>query len=396
MNFIKINHTLMANALLELLLVTAILILCLPMADGLLQEKPRSVPSTLSSDVSSGIPSNGPSDIPSDASGDHPSALPSAIPSDLSSSIPSTSPSVIPSNIESGTPSNIPSDLPSNKSSDVPSLIPSIVPSSGPSDVLSLLPSDMPSDASSDHPSALPSTASSPNPEVVNLGTAGNFAILSKSGVTTTGLTSVTGDMGTSPIAGTALTGFGLVADSSNTFSTSNLVTGNIYAADYGSDTPAMLTVAVLDMQAAYVDAAGRPSPDHTELGAGSIEGLTLERGIYKWSTNVGFTDSVTFHGSPTDVWIMQTSGSLIVDSGARMILTGGAKAENIFWQIAGQTTLGTTSHVEGVFLCQTSITFQTGSSMNGAALAQTAVTIDSATIVKKSVCDADVGCEES
>mmetsp|Transcript_26975 Transcript_26975/g.25835 ORF Transcript_26975/g.25835 Transcript_26975/m.25835 type:complete len:292 (-) Transcript_26975:1-876(-) len=291
MNFIKINHTLMANALLELLLVTAILILCLPMADGLLQEKHGSLRRQLDEDPP-------------------------------------------------------------------PPLL-----------------------------------------AVVNLLTAGKFAVLSKTGVTTTSSTnptSVTGDMGTSPIAGTALTGFGLVADSSNTFSTSNLVTGNIYAADYGSDTPAMLTVAVLDMQAAYVDAAGRPSPDHTELGAGSIEGLTLERGIYKWSTNVGFTDSVTFHGSPTDVWIMQTSGSLIVDSGARMILTGGAKAENIFWQIAGQTTLGTTSHVEGVFLCKTLIAFKTGSSMNGAALAQTAVTIDSATIVKKSVCDADVGCEES
>jgi len=347
---------------------------------------PSIVPSSGPSDVLSLLPS----DMPSDASSDHPSALPSAIPSDLSSSIPSTSPSVIPSYIpsdvqsviSSGEPSNVPSTLPSS----LPSTLSSITPSDVSSGIPSNGPSDIPSDASGDHPSALPSTASSPNPEVVNLGTAGNFAILSKSGVTTTGLTSVTGDMGTSPIAGTALTGFGLVADSSNTFSTSNLVTGNIYAADYGSDTPAMLTVAVLDMQAAYVDAAGRPSPDHTELGAGSIEGLTLERGIYKWSTNVGFTDSVTFHGSPTDVWIMQTSGSLIVDSGARMILTGGAKAENIFWQIAGQATIGTSSHVEGIILSKTIIALQTGSSMNGAALSQTAVNMDAATVVKSSV----------
>ena len=97
-----------------------------------------------------------------------------------------------------------------------------------------------------------------------------------------------------------------------------------------------------------------------------------------------------------TDVWILQISGDVTVGNGARVVLTGGAKAENIFWQIAGQTTLGTTSHVEGVYLLQTSIAFQTGSSMNGAALAQTAVTIDTATIVKISVCDADVGCEES
>ena len=86
---------------------------------------------------------------------------------------------------------------------------------------------------------------------VVNLLTAGQFAVLSKTGVTTpssTNPTSVTGDMGTSPIVATALTGFGLVADSTNTFSKSTLVTGNIYAADFESPTPNMLTVAVLDM----------------------------------------------------------------------------------------------------------------------------------------------------
>ena len=239
----------------------------------------------------------------------------------------------------------------------------------------------------------------SPLPAVVSLLTAGNFAVLSKAGITTTSSTtptSVTGNIGTSPIAATAMTGFGLIADSSNTFSKSTFVTGNVYAADFTSPTPNMLTVAVLDMQAAYTDAAGRPDPDYVEIGAGTIEGLTLEPGISKWGTDVGFTSSVTFNGTSTDVWILQISGDVTVGNGARVVLTGGAKAENIFWQIAGQTTLGTTSHVEGVFLCQTSITFQTGSSMNGAALAQTAVTIDTSTIVKMSVCDADVGCEES
>jgi len=238
-----------------------------------------------------------------------------------------------------------------------------------------------------------------PAPAVVNLLTAGKFAVLSKSGVTTTSSTnptSVTGDMGTSPIAATAMTGFGLIADSTNKFSKSTLVTGNVYAADYAIPTPNMLTVAVLDMQAAYTDAAGRPDPDYVEIGAGTIEGLTLGPGLYKWGKGVGFTSSVTFNGTSTDVWILQIAGDVTVGSGASVVLIGSAKAENIFWQIAGQTTLGTTSHVEGVFLCQTSITFQTGSSMNGAALAQTAVTIDSATIVKKSVCDADVGCIES
>eukprot|EP00979_Chaetoceros_neogracilis_P011784 scaffold2974_cov288-Chaetoceros_neogracile.AAC.2 len=232
----------------------------------------------------------------------------------------------------------------------------------------------------------------------VKLLTAGRFAVLTKTGVTTTGSsTSLTGDMGTSPIKAAAITGFGLITDPSDTtFSTSSLVTGDVFASDYTSPTPNMLTVAVLDMQAAYVDAAGRPDPDYTELGAGNIEGFTLDPGLYKWGTDVGFTNSLTFDGNATDIWILQIDGDVKVGSGATVALSGGAKAENIFWQIAGKADLGTTSHVEGVFLCSTAITFKTGSSMNGAALAQTAVTLDSAVIVKESVCDADVGCVEN
>src|ERR1700693_2682724 len=103
-------------------------------------------------------------------------------------------------------------------------------------------------------------TAAGPSP--VNLRTAGNFAILTETGITTTGTTTVVGDMGVSPIAATAMTGFGLIADSTNTFSTSSLVTNKIYAADYAPPTPAKMTTAISDMATAFTDAAGRTSPD--------------------------------------------------------------------------------------------------------------------------------------
>merc|ERR1712195_97222 len=113
----------------------------------------------------------------------------------------------------------------------------------------------------------------------------------------------------------------------------------------------------------------------------GIIEGMTLAPGLYKWGSNVGFTSSLTFEGMATDVWILQMTGDLIVGAGAKVILSGDAKAENIFWQVAGSTTLHTTAHMEGTILCATAIDFQTGSSLNGRALAQTAVTLDAATI---------------
>merc|ERR1712195_56941 len=103
----------------------------------------------------------------------------------------------------------------------------------------------------------------------VVLGTAADFAVLTKSGVTTTGVTSVKGDMGTSPIAATAITGFTLIMDSSKTHSTSALVDGKIYAASYTSPTPSKMTTAISDMETAYTDAASRVNPDELDVQVG-------------------------------------------------------------------------------------------------------------------------------
>lgn len=215
----------------------------------------------------------------------------------------------------------------------------------------------------------------------VNLGSAGNFVILAKSGISTTGTTAIIGDIGVSPIDSTAITGFGLTMDSSNKFATSSLVTGKVYAADYAAPTPTTMTTAISDMETAYTDAAGRTLPDHTELGAGNIGGMTLSAGLYKWSSGVTIPTDVTLSGNSSDVWIFQIAQNLDASSGVHVILSGGAVARNIFWQVAGQVTLGTTSVFNGVILCQTTIVLNTGAVLNGRAFAQTAVTLDASTI---------------
>jgi hypothetical protein len=91
----------------------------------------------------------------------------------------------------------------------------------------------------------------------------------------------------------------------------------------------------------------------------------------------------VTLSGGENDVWIFQMSGDLTVSSAVKVILSGGAQAKNVFWQLAGNATLGTTSHFEGIILSQTAITLNTGSSMNGRALAQSNVALDQATVVE-------------
>lgn len=219
-------------------------------------------------------------------------------------------------------------------------------------------------------------------PTPVNLGTAGDFVILTKTGITTTGTTAIVGNIGVSPIVATSMTGFGLIADATNTFSTSSLVTEKIYAADYAPPTPAKMTTAIGDMETAFTDAAGRTSPNFTELGGGDISGKTLVPGLYKWGTGVLITNAgITLAGGPKDVWIFQIAGDLVVNNGAIINLVGGAQAKNIFWQVSGQATLGTTADVKGIILSQTLISMNTGAKLSGRALAQTAVTLIANTV---------------
>jgi len=219
----------------------------------------------------------------------------------------------------------------------------------------------------------------------VLLGTAGNFAILAKTGISTVPTSAVTGNIGLSPAAASFITGFTLSADPTNVFSTSTQVVGGgkVYASNYAVPTPTNLTTAVLDMQTAYTDAAGRPTPDFLNLAGGNIGGMTLAPGLYKWGSSVTIAEDVTISGGANDVWIFQMSGDLIMSSAARITLSGGARPKNIFWQLAGQATIGTTAHFEGIILSQTAITLQTGATMNGRALAQSMVALDSASVTQ-------------
>jgi hypothetical protein len=215
---------------------------------------------------------------------------------------------------------------------------------------------------------------------VVNLGSSGNYLILAKTAITNISTSAITGDLGLSPAATSYITGLSLT--NATGYATSAQVTGKIYAADMAAPTGINLTTAVSDMITAYNDAAGRPTPDYLELATGNIGGMTLTPGLYKWTTTVTLPSDVTISGGANDVWIFQISQNLLMSSGVHITLIGGAQAKNIFWQVAGQATLGTTSHFEGIILSMTGITLQTGASFKGRTLAQTAVILDSNTLI--------------
>jgi uncharacterized repeat protein (TIGR02543 family) len=221
-------------------------------------------------------------------------------------------------------------------------------------------------------------------PGAVDLGTAANFAALAKTGISTTGVTSIIGDIGVSPAAATFITGFGLIMDATGTFSTSSLVTGNIYASDYTPPTPTYISTAISDLETAFTTANGMTTSVINDAGAGDISGMTLVPGLYKWSTGVLISNvGVTLAGGPEDTWVFQIAQDLTVANSAIITLTGGAQAKNIFWVTATQAVLGSNVDFSGNILSQTLTSLNTGATVHGRLLAQSAVTLNAGTVIK-------------
>lgn len=202
---------------------------------------------------------------------------------------------------------------------------------------------------------------------VVELGSAQGFAVLAGAAVTSTGATVVNGDLGLSP--GTAVDGF-----------PPGILNGTLRINDEISN-PAKLSLTT-----AYNDAAGRTSTDIVPL-AGNIGGLTLTPGLYKSTSSIEISSGdVTFDakGDANAVFIIQIASTFTTTPGRKVILSGGAKASNIFWQVSSSASFGTTTVMKGVIMALESITFDTGATLDGQAMARNgAVTLDGNTITK-------------
>jgi hypothetical protein len=202
----------------------------------------------------------------------------------------------------------------------------------------------------------------------VQLAGSSNFAVLAGSAVTSTGATNITGDLGLSP--GSSIGGF-----------PPGILTGTQRINDL------IVNQAKLDLTAAYNDAAGRTSTDIVTL-SGNIGGLTLTPGLYKSTSSLALSSGdITFDakGDASAVFIIQIASSLTTTSGRKVILSGGASASNIFWQVGSSVTFGTTTVFKGTVMAMQSITFNTGATLDGKALARIGgITMAGNTIVKQ------------
>jgi hypothetical protein len=219
-------------------------------------------------------------------------------------------------------------------------------------------------------------TSYAAGPLPVDLGIAKFFVILSETGISDVSASAVTGNIGISPITGAA------------DHLSCTEVTGHILSVDAAGPAPCSkakpveLSRSIGAMETAYTDAAGR-TPDVTELGGGAIGGLTILPGTYAWSSNVLINSNVTLMGGRKDVWIFQVAQDVDLANASAILLAGGARAQNIYWQVAGKVLIGTTAHFEGTILAKTMIAMKTGASITGRLYAQTAVTLEMNTVTK-------------
>lgn len=202
----------------------------------------------------------------------------------------------------------------------------------------------------------------------VALSGASGIAVLAGSGITSTGATVITGDIGLSP--GTSVGGF-----------PPGILNGTLHINDE------IATQAKVALTAAYNDAAGRTSTDIVTL-SGNIGGLTLTPGLYKSTSSLAISSgdlTLDAKGNADAVFIIQIASTLTTTSGRKVILSGGALASHIFWQVGSSATFGTTSVFKGTVMAMQSITLNTGATLNGKALARTgAITMEGNTIVKE------------
>lgn len=188
----------------------------------------------------------------------------------------------------------------------------------------------------------------------VTLGAASTFAVLAGSTVTNTGLTTVTGDLGVSP--GTAVTGFG-----------PGVVTGGaIHETDIAAaNAKSALTVA-------YNDLAGRTlAPVDV---SGNLGGMTLSPGLYKSGSSVEISSgdlTLDAKGNSNAIFIFQVATTLEVSTGRQVLLIGGAKASNVYWQIGTSATINANAVFKGSILADQSIAAKTGANIEGRLLAR-------------------------
>jgi hypothetical protein len=194
-------------------------------------------------------------------------------------------------------------------------------------------------------------TSLAAGPAPIDLRSAAHFTILATSTTTTTGGGTINGDVGLFPAGSQGIP--------------PAQINGTIYNGG------AIAQQAELDLNAAYSAASPAALPGGGNVGA-TLGTLTLPGGVYQSPSGAyDINGDLTLNGGPNDVWVFQMASTLTVEVGGRVLLTGGAQARNVFWQVGSSATMNSSSVFVGTVMVYASITMNSSSTLEGRALAQ-------------------------
>lgn len=196
----------------------------------------------------------------------------------------------------------------------------------------------------------------------LDLGIAESFAVMAYTSITSAPTSSIMGKVGLKPGVRSLI----------SINPTTEVIGGGaeVYAGDDSGDPANYLTLAREDLIAAYRDAVMRVTDkDKLEAYKGKLGGQILPSGIYRWSNGVTINSDITLEGNDSDVFIFQVNGNLEVAPKVRIVMSGGAKAQNVFWQVSGKTTLNSLSVVSGTIISQLTFEMKNLAQLNGRAM---------------------------
>lgn len=206
------------------------------------------------------------------------------------------------------------------------------------------------------------SAAGGPGP---SFGTADPFAVLGSTAISCIGVSSVAGNVGVAP------------AGSVSGFPAPCVIAAPGDPVPHVNDAVAM--VAQADVTPAYNALAAMPCG--TQLTGVDLGGLTLAPGVYCFTSSAQLTGNVTLAGPANGLWVFQVASALTTGTSSQVILSGGAQAKNVYWQIGTSATIGQTTIFRGNIVAAVSITMVQGSTLVGRALSKAGITLDGSTI---------------
>ena len=211
----------------------------------------------------------------------------------------------------------------------------------------------------------------------VDLGIADSFAVIAYTSITSAPTSNITGKVGLKPGTRSLI----------NLNPATEVVGGldEIYAGDDVGDPSDYMNMAREDLIGAYREIVSRPADqDKVEAYKGNPSGKILPPGIYKWSNGVTINSDITLEGSATDFFIFQITGDMSIAPKVRIVLSGGARAKNIYWQVSGKVDLGSASVVQGTIMSQLTLEMKPLAQLNGRALVKNGRVLLSQNVITK------------